>query len=92
VGFIGAETTGGDVIAYFVYFLQIAVLARVLMSWVSPMGQSNNIFVNLVYQLTEPILAPLRKVIPRVGLFDFTPMIAIIVLGIIAEIFRQAAG
>jgi YggT family protein len=87
-----AEVTGGEVIAYFVYFLQIAVLARVLLSWITPAGQSNNVLVNLVYQITEPILAPLRKVIPRVGLFDFTPMIAIVVLGIIAEIFRQAGG
>lgn len=39
--------------------------------------------VNILYQVTEPILAPLRRIIPKVGLFDLTPMVAIILLQVI---------
>jgi YggT family protein len=36
--------------------------------------------------ITEPILAPLRRVIPRIGMIDITPMVAIIILIVIARI------
>ena len=62
--------------------LYIAIFARVILSWL-PIGSSNNPLVALVYQITEPILAPLRRVVPRLGFIDLTPMIAIILLGIL---------
>ena len=62
--------------------LYIAILARVILSWL-PIGGSNNPLVAFVYQITEPILAPLRWVVPRLGVFDLTPMIAIVLLGIL---------
>ena len=63
----------------FVTVLTLAILARVILSWL-PMGGSNNILVAIIYQITEPILQPLRRVIPRLGIFDLTPMIAIFIL------------
>lgn len=69
----------------FFTFLQLAIFARVIISWVSP-GRSNNPFISIIYQITEPLLSPLRRVIPRVGMFDFTPMIVIIVLSLIQSI------
>ena len=68
--------------------LYIAVFARVIVSWL-PVGSANNPVVAIIYQITEPILAPLRRVIPRVGLFDLTPMVAIILLGIIQVLIHR---
>ena len=75
--------------SYFLSFLQILlevltilVLVRVILSWFSP--QPTNIISSIIYQITEPILAPLRRIIPRVGIFDLTPMVAIILLQVIA--------
>ena len=67
--------------------LTIIILIRVVMSWFSP--QPTNIISNIVYQITEPILAPLRRVIPRVGIFDFTPMVAIILFQVIAYLLSR---
>ena len=64
--------------------LTIAIFARAIVSWF-PTNPSNRL-VAILYQLTEPILAPLRRIIPRVGLIDITPMIAIILLQIIARL------
>jgi len=64
--------------------LTIAIFARAIVSWF-PMTPGNRL-VALLYQLTEPILAPLRRIIPRVGLIDITPMVAIILLQIIARL------
>lgn len=70
----------------------LVLVARVLMSWVqidpySPLATT-------LYNLTEPVLAPLRNLLPPAAGFDFSPMIAIIgvqILGsIIAQIVSQA--
>ena len=74
-----------ELLQLFFTFLQLAIFARVIVSWVSP-GNSNNPIITIIYQITEPLLSPLRRVIPRVGMFDFTPMIAIIVLTLIQSI------
>ena len=58
--------------------LWLAIFARVILSWL-PMGGTNPL-VAIVYQITEPILAPLRRIVPRLGMFDLTPMIAIFIL------------
>ncbi len=36
-------------------------------------------------QLTEPILEPLRRLIPRIGMMDFTPLFAMLILQFIAQ-------
>ena len=80
-----------DLFIYFIYFVRVLVwvliagiFARVLLSWI-PMGDGSqlNPLIAIVYQITEPILAPLRRIIPRIGIFDLTPTIAIIILFVI---------
>ena len=61
--------------------LTILILLRVVVSWYSP--RPTNILVRILHLLTEPILAPLRRIIPRVGRFDFTPLVAIILIQLI---------
>ena len=68
--------------------LFIAILARVILSFVVPMmggGRPNPLLANimaLVYQITEPILAPMRR-FTTFGMFDFSPMVALILLQVI---------
>ena len=62
--------------------LTLAILVRVIMSWFSQ--RPTNMLTNILYRVTEPILAPLRRIIPRVGMLDFTPLVAVILLQIIA--------
>ena len=54
--------------------LQVALIVRVLSSWfpVSPDSR----FIRWAYVLTEPILRPLRRIVPPVGPIDITPLIA----------------
>lgn len=58
--------------------LAILIIVRVVASWVVRDPWSNGI-VKMVYELTEPVLAPIRKMFP-VGGLDFSPMIALILL------------
>ena len=61
--------------------LTIAIFLRAILSWFSP--TPTNILAVILYRVTEPLLAPLRRVIPRVGMLDFTPLVAIIILQLI---------
>jgi len=61
--------------------LTILILIRVIVSWYSP--RPTNILVRILHRLTEPVLVPLRRIIPRVGRLDFTPLVAIILIQLI---------
>ena len=61
--------------------LKIALIVRVVSSWlpISPYSK----WISWSFRLSEPILAPLRRVIPTLGAFDITPIIAYFLLGLI---------
>ena len=61
--------------------LYIALLIRVFSSWFN-VGPTSPLFpiLNIVYQVTEPILAPIRRVLPRLGMLDLSPMVALLLL------------
>jgi len=40
----------------------------------------------ILFRITEPILSPLRRIIPRFGVLDFSPLVAIILLQLIANL------
>ena len=65
-----------------------AIFARVILSWF-PTATTANPIVALLYQITEPILAPLRAVIPRIGMIDLSPLVAIIILQVISSFIRR---
>ena len=81
---------GAEFLVNFVRFLlialQILILARVLLSWIDPMGRSR--FAPYVIALTEPILAPVRRLLPRTGAFDLSPLIVLLLLGFILRYVR----
>lgn len=67
-----------------VQVLVIAVFLRAIISWFR-LAPENPINVILV-QVTEPILAPLRRVVPSLGMIDITPWIAMILLQFLGSI------
>lgn len=79
-------------INYLLLFIQYAVLARALISWL-PVSRDNS-FVRLLYQITEPILAPIRHFIERSSkgrsmMIDFSSLIAYILIGIIRNLILR---
>ncbi len=61
--------------------LELLIIARVLLSWIR-IGYENPI-VRFIYETTEPILAPIRKMMPGNMMIDFSPLIAILILQLI---------
>jgi len=60
------------------------VVFRALISWVSP--DPRNPVVQILYSLTEPILAPFRKFIPPIGFIDLSALVAIVVLEVLRNL------
>ena len=60
------------------------LLARVLIGWfqVDPY----NPIVQLLYRLTEPLLAPIRRLLPQTAMLDFSPIVGFIVIRLAEEI------
>lgn len=73
-----------DLIRYLCQLLAFIIFLRAILSWfaISPY----NPIVLFLDRITEPFLAPLRRVIPRIGMIDITPMVAILLLIIIASV------
>jgi YggT family protein len=74
--------------AFLVNFFQFLLMAlwalvfgRMIMSWVDPMGR--NRASAFLYQTTEPILAPVRRMLPQSGMIDWSGFIVLIVLGLL---------
>ena len=61
-----------------VRILKYAIIARVLMSWIQ-VDRSNRLVI-FTYQATEPTLRFFRKILPRFGMIDLSPLIAFIAL------------
>ena len=52
-----------------------AVIARSLLSWF-PIDQSSPLY-QMLWRVTEPIIEPIRRVMPSTGMFDLSPLMAI---------------
>jgi len=71
-----------------IYFF--ALLAMIILSWIAP--GSNQPAVYLLHQITEPVMAPFRKVLPAMGGMDFSPILLFIVINIIQIALRHMAA
>jgi len=61
-----------------IYFV---LVIRMLLSWVNP--DPYNQIVRIIYRVTEPILAPFRRIIPSMGMVDISPIVVFFLLAFI---------
>ena len=66
------------------YVLLVAVIIRIIFSWTN--FDPENPIAQVIQQITEPILAPIRSVLPRIGMLDLSPMAATFLLIILANL------
>ena len=62
----------------------LLMLARIIFSW-GNIDRYNPI-VNFIYQVTEPVLAPIRSILPSTGMIDFSPMVAILLVEVVTRV------
>ena len=77
----GPEAIARLLVTWAFTLLQLALLVRVLLSWIPV--RPGAWYSRWSYALTEPILRPLRRFIPAIGVMDVTPIIAWFLLGLL---------
>ena len=69
--------------------LQLALVVRVILSWIA--FRPGAWYWQWSFALTEPLLKPLRRFIPTIGMMDITPIVAWFLLGFLQGIFLRLA-
>jgi YggT family protein len=68
--------------------LSVAIIGRALLSWFDP--GMRTMVGRLLRDVTEPIIAPIRQVMPRMGMLDLSPIVALVLLRLIGVLVNQA--
>jgi YggT family protein len=82
----------GGILLQAIRIYEIILIARILMSWI-PLDRNNQTIdsiVRFLYDITEPVLAPVRGVLPAMGGFDFSPIIVFIGLQVVSSLVGSA--
>ena len=86
-----------NIVQLIIYLFTAAIFARVILSFVSyfvrpPHPQWLIKLDNIVISITEPVLAPIRRMLPNMGGLDFSPMVVLIILFVIQSVLGRLAG
>jgi YggT family protein len=77
-----------NIIDLLITILIFLVIARALFTWIDPTMRTP--VGKILRDVTEPIIAPIRQVVPSAGALDFSPMIAVFVLIILRQVLNTA--
>ena len=68
--------------------LMFAIIGRAIISWFDPTFR--NSISRILFEVTEPILAPIRSIMPRTGMMDFSPIIAWVIIYVLQIALSRA--
>lgn len=69
----------GELLQLTIYVFIFTILVRVILSWIAPQ-QGYNPALRLLYDLTEPLMAPARRMVPPIAMMDISPIVLFILL------------
>jgi len=72
----------------FIELTVILIFIRVLLSWFN----TKNRLSDFILDLTEPVLWPIKKILPKGGMLDFSPIVAILLLQGLQYLIHYLAG
>ena len=80
-----------DLLANVIQLYIIVLLIRILITWIPNLDPYNPL-VQILNQVTEPVLEPARRLIPPIGMIDISPIVVFFVLQILVSILHDLAG
>jgi YggT family protein len=67
--------------------LWLMILGRVLLSWINP--RFDGPVGRFLYETTEPLLAPIRRILPQTGMLDLSPLVLLLGLGFLMQLILR---
>jgi YggT family protein len=77
-----------QLIFYVLWIFELVLLARVLLSWFPNVDRSNPI-IRLLYDITEPVLRPVRNLLPQSGMMDLSPLIVFLIIQVLMRLLSS---
>ena len=74
-----------QIIGLLLRLFELALLARIILSWFPNLDRGNPI-IRFLYDVTEPVLRPIREMLPSNGMFDFSPLIVFVVIQVLTTL------
>jgi YggT family protein len=83
-----------NVVSLYLWILFFAVIASWLINFnvINTSNRAVYVFVDLLYKLTEPLLRPIRRLLPNMGGLDLSPVVLILLLWFIRDLLFDIAG
>jgi YggT family protein len=92
--FFGGGCTGttaaSQVVCLLFTFLTIAIFLRAILSWFNMDPRSP--LIQILDAITEPIMDPIRRIMPRLGMLDLSPLVAILLLQFVSSGLQNFLG
>jgi YggT family protein len=76
-----------DLLKVIIWVYIISLLIQAVMSWIG--SAHGNPVAPLIHSLTEPLLRPIRRVIPNIGALDLSPLVVILILNILLIVINN---
>lgn len=76
------------ILYWMLQLLTFALIARALLSWVDPRMEWG--ISRIIVEVTDPVVAPLRRVIPPLGMIDISFLVAILLIQVLMRLIQQA--
>lgn len=76
-----------QIISLLLQLFELALLARIILSWFPNVDRSNPI-IQFLFDITEPVLRPIREMLPPSGMFDFSPLIVFLIIQVLSTVLR----
>jgi YggT family protein len=76
-----------QIISLLLQLFELALLARIILSWFPNVDRSNPI-IQFLFDITEPVLKPIRDMLPPGGMFDFSPLIVFLIIQVLSTVLR----
>jgi YggT family protein len=76
------------VLYYALWIFELVLLARIILSWFPNVDRSNPL-IQFLYDVTEPVLRPIRDMMPPTGMMDLSPLIVFLIIQVLMTLIQR---
>jgi YggT family protein len=76
-----------NILSFLLLAMQFAIIGRALFSWFDPTGRTP--IGAILIKITDPIIVPIRRVLPSAGFMDFSPLVALLIIFILQKLLSS---
>jgi YggT family protein len=74
-----------------VRIFEVVLIVRIILSWIQPAGGGGNQITEWIYRITEPVLEPIRRILPANSMgIDFAPIIVFVLLYVLKSVLYRS--